>query len=85
MYLDDTVFRKTGRKIEDGGWYRDTVISTGQKVVHAFGLNLAVLTLRVNPLWGGEFLSLPVNMRLHRKGVRTPVELAEEAVRQTAS
>jgi hypothetical protein len=74
--LDDTAFHKSGRRVEGAGWWRDAVRSTGQKVVHCFGLNLVVLTLRVRPPWGGEPLGLPVNMRLHRKGGKTLLELA---------
>lgn len=83
--LDDTLFRKSGRRIEDASWWRDAVSSTGQKVVHAFGLNLLVLTLRVHPPWGGEPLGLPLNMRLHRKGGPSLLELAREVVEETAS
>jgi len=74
--LDDTAFHKSGRRVEGAGWWRDAVRSTGQKVVHCFGLNLVVLTLRVRPPWGGEPLGLPVNMRLHRKADKTLLELA---------
>jgi hypothetical protein len=83
--LDDTLFHKSGRKIADGAWYRDAVASTGQKVVHAFGLNLVVLTMRVKAPWGGEPLGLPVNMRLYRKGGKSQLDLAAEAVIETAS
>lgn len=83
--LDDTLFHKSGRKIEDAAWWRDAVASTGQRVVHAFGLNLVVLTLRVKAPWGGEPLGLPVNMRLHRKGGKSLLDLAAEAVVETAS
>lgn len=78
LLLDDTLFKKSGRRIRGASWWRDAVASTGQKEVSAFGLNLVVLCLRVNPPWGGEPLSLPVNARLHRKGGKTPVELASE-------
>jgi hypothetical protein len=47
--LDDTLFHRTGRKVEGAGWWRDAVRSTGTRVVHAWGLNLVVLTLRVRP------------------------------------
>ena len=83
--LDDTLFHKSGRRMEGAAWWRDAVSSTGQKVVHAFGLNLLVLTLRVHPPWGGEPLGLPVNMRLHGKGGPSLLELAREAVEETAS
>ncbi len=31
--LDDTLFHKSGRRIEDASWWRDAVSSTGQKVL----------------------------------------------------
>jgi hypothetical protein len=83
--LDDTLFHKTGRKVMGSAWWRDAVRSTGQKVVHAFGLNLVVLTLRVRAPWGGEPLGLPINMRLHKKGGLSLLELAEQMVREIAS
>lgn len=76
--LDDTLFHKSGRRIEDAAWWRDAVRSTGQNVVKSFGLNLLVLTLRIQPPWGGEPLALAVNMRLHRKGGKPLLELARE-------
>ena len=56
--IDDTVFHKTGPKVDGAGWWRDAVRSTKTKVVHCFGLNLIILTFRVNPPWGGEPLGL---------------------------
>lgn len=78
--LDDTTFHKSGRRIQDAAWWRDAVRSTGQKVVHCFGLNLVLLTLRVDPPWGGEPLGLPVLLRLHRKNGSTLLELAKEMI-----
>ena len=75
--IDDTAFHKSGRRVEGAAWWRDAVRSTGQKVVHCFGLNLVVLTLRVDPPWGGEPLGLPVDVRLHRKGGSSLLELAQ--------
>jgi len=66
--LDDTLYHKSGRKVAGAGWWRDAVRSTGTRVVHGFGLNILVLTLRVEPPWGGEPLGLPVNLRIHQKG-----------------
>jgi len=80
--LDDTLFHHTGRKMAGAGWWRDAVRSTGQKVVHAWGLNLVVLTLRVQPFWGGEPLGLPINLRLHRKNGPSLIELAEAMLRE---
>jgi hypothetical protein len=76
--LDDTLYHRSGRKVNGAAWWRDAVRSTGTKVVHAWGLNLVVLTLRVNPPWGGEPLGLPINMRLHRKSGPTLIELASQ-------
>jgi hypothetical protein len=80
--LDDTVFHHTGKKIDGAAWWRDAVRSTASKVVHCWGLNLVVLTLRVNPPWGGEPLGLPINMRLHRKHGPTLNDLAEQMLQE---
>jgi hypothetical protein len=85
MDLDDILFHKSGRKVEGGAWWGDAVRSTGQKVVPGFGLNLALLTLRIEPPWGGEPLGLPINLRLPRKGGPSLLELAEDMVREIVS
>jgi len=82
--LDDTLFHKSGRKVEGAGIFRDAVRSLAHSVVYALGLNLVVLTLRVRPPWGGEPLGLPINMRLYRKGGPTHLDLAEEMIREVA-
>lgn len=82
--LDDTAFHKSGRKIEGASWWRDAVRSTATKTVHCFGLNLILLTVCVQPPWGGEPLGLPINLRLHRKGQATLLELAEDMIREVA-
>jgi hypothetical protein len=82
--LDDTLFHHSGRKVSGAGWWRDAVRSTGTKLVHAWGLNLVVLTLRINPPWGGGPLGLPINMRLHRKNGPTLTDLAEEMLCEVA-
>lgn len=83
--IDDTVFHKTGHKVDGAGWWRDAVRSTKTKVVHCFGLNLIILTLRVNPPWGGEPLGLPINMRLHRKKKESLLDLARQMLDETAT
>jgi hypothetical protein len=83
--LDDTLFHKSGRKVEGAGIFRDAVRSTGQRVVYALGLNVVVLTLRVCPPWGGEPLGLPINTRLFRKGGPTRLELARAMIVEVAS
>jgi hypothetical protein len=76
--LDDTLFHRSGRKVNGAGWWRDAVRSTGTNIVHAWGLNLVVLTLRIYPPWAGEPLALPINMRLHRKDGPKLIDLAEQ-------
>ena len=74
--LDDSLYKKTGRSIEGAGIFRDAVHSTKNRVVHAWGLNLVVITLRVSAPWKRCPIALPVAMRLHKKGGPTTVELA---------
>ena len=80
LALDDTLFHHSGRKIKGAGYWRDAVRSTRKNIVYAWGLNLIVLTLQIQPPWGGEPLGLPVNMRLHRKNGATLIELAVEMI-----
>jgi hypothetical protein len=82
--VDDTLFHKSGRKVEGAGNFRDAIRSTRQRVVYALGLNLVVLTLRVRPPWGGEPLGLPINVRLFRKGGPTHNELAQAMLEEVA-
>jgi hypothetical protein len=58
--VDDTLYKKTGRKVDGAGVFRDAVRSTRSRVVYALGLNLVVVTLRVAAPWGGCPLGLPV-------------------------
>jgi hypothetical protein len=83
--VDDTLFHKTGRQVNGAGVFRDAVRSTVRRVVHALGLNLVVVTLRVAPPWGGTPIALPVNARLHKKNDATStVEHAAAMVRELA-
>ena len=82
MDMDDTIFHRTGRKVDGAGWWRDAIRSTASHVVHCWGLNLVVLTLRVRPPWGGEPLGLPINMRLHRKNGPGLIELAKQMLQE---
>ena len=82
---DDTLYKKSGRKIDGAGTFRDAVRSTRNKVVYATGLNLVVVTLRVAPPWGGMPIGVPVGVRLHRKGGRTTTELATEIIAELAA
>ena len=76
VLIDDTLYKKTGRKVSGTGIFRDAVHSTRSKVVYALGLNLVVATLRVTAPWAGCPIGLPVGVRLHRKGGPTTGELA---------
>ena len=82
LALDDTLFHHSGRKINGAGYWRDAVRSTKKNIVYAWGLNLVVLTLQIQPPWGGEPLGLPINMRLHRKNGDTLIELAMQMIGQ---
>jgi len=84
LNLDDTLFHKSGRKIEGAGVFRDAVRSGPSAVVYARGLNLVALALHVHPPWGGEPLGLPINVRLYRKGGPSHLDLAEEMIGQVA-
>ena len=82
--LDDTVFHRSGPKVEGAGWWRDAVRSTRNRVVHAWGLNLVILTVRVIPPWGGIPLGLPIRMAVHRKNGDSLIDLAQQML-QTLS
>jgi hypothetical protein len=80
LALDDTLFHRSGRKVDGAGWWRDAVRSTHKNIVYAWGLNLVVLTLQIQPPWGGEPLGLPINMRVHRKKGPTLIALATQMI-----
>ena len=82
--LDDTLYKKTSRKVTGAGIFRDAVRSMHSKVVYVLGLNLVVVTRRVSPPWGGRPIGLPVAMRLHRKGGTSTVDLAVEMLVELA-
>jgi len=82
LALDDTLFHRSGRKVDGAGTWRDAVRSTQKHIVYAWGLNLVVLTLQLRPPWDGEPLGLPINMRLHRKNGPCLIELAEQMINE---
>jgi hypothetical protein len=53
LVADDTLAHHGGPKVAGAGWYRDPVRSTGTTTVHAHGLSLVILAVRVLPPWGG--------------------------------
>ena len=85
LTVDDTVAKKTGRKISGAGIFRDAVRSTRNKVVYAWGINIVLLTLPVHAPWGGEPLGLPINARIYRKKKgKTHLDLVAEMMRELA-
>jgi len=54
LQVDDTLFHKSGRRVDGAGSFRDAVASTHARIVYAHGLNLVVITLRVHAPWAGE-------------------------------
>jgi hypothetical protein len=82
---DDTLFHKSGPRVAGAGVFRDAVRSTVRRVVYALGLNLVVVTLRVQPPWGGPPIAIPVNARLHTKNdTTTTIEHAAAMIRELA-
>lgn len=75
--VDDTLFRKSGPKVNGAGIFRDPLRSTTKTTVYALGLNLVVVAMRIHPPWGGMPVALPINARLHRKN--DPVSVLEHA------
>jgi len=69
LVADDTLLHHGGSRVEGTGWYRDPVRSTGsKKTVHAHGLSVVLLAIRIIPPWGGPPVALPIAMRVHPKG-----------------
>jgi DDE superfamily endonuclease len=84
-YLDDTLFHRSGRKVEGAGSFRDAVRSTRNRIVYARGLNLVVLAVRIDPPWRAMPIAVPVGVRLHRKnGAKLPA-LAVELIAELAA
>lgn len=84
---DDTVHKKTGRKVAGAKYCRDAVRSTSKRTVYAWGLQIVLLCLEVRPPWGGEPLALPINMRLYRKRPnkkvgKTVLDLMQEMIEE---
>jgi hypothetical protein len=85
LVIDDSVIKKTGRKIDGAKENRDAVRSTKSKVAYAWGLQFVPLCLNIPSPFGGEPLALPMNCRLKRKGGATLPELVIEMLIEVAS
>ena len=89
LTLDDTTHHKTGPRIEGARTCRDAVRSTRNKTVYCWALQFLPLCLLVQPPWGGEPLSIPLNVRLNRKAAEgeasiSLTEHAEAMIRELA-
>lgn len=83
---DDTLFHKSGRHVNGAGTFRDAIRSGAGRTYYALGLNMVVITLRVQPPWGGCPIGIPINARLRRKHDETStVEHAAEMIRELAT
>lgn len=79
LAVDDTVFYKVGRRIEGVGVFRDAVRSTRNRLVHGLGLNLVVISLRIDPPWQGPPIALPIYARIRPKNAEhTLIDIARD-------
>jgi DDE superfamily endonuclease len=82
---DDTVERRTGRKIKAKGCYRDAVRSTKKHVIRCFGLKWVSMMLLVPVPWSQRVWALPFLTALcwpARKGGRRRHKTSIDWVRQ---
>jgi DDE superfamily endonuclease len=82
---DDTVERRTGRKINAKGCYRDAVRSTRKHVIRCFGLKWVSLMLLVPVPWSQRVWALPFLTALcwpAQKGGRRRHKTSTDWVRQ---
>src|SRR5262245_55887653 len=66
---DDTVERRSGRKIKTKGCYRDAVRSSKKHVIRCFGLKWVSMMLLVQVPWSRRVWALPFLTALDRKSV----------------
>ena len=81
LAIDDTTHKKTGRQVDGARVCRDAVRSTTSETVFCWALQYVPLCLVYSPPWGGEPLSIPLNIRLNRKARdgEAPVTLLDHA------
>jgi hypothetical protein len=66
--VDDTLNRKTGKRIWAAGMHHDPLRSTASRAVFSFGHNWVVLSVQIRlPFAPGKVWSLPILMRLYRR------------------
>lgn len=86
---DDTVERRSGRKIKAKGCYRDAVRSSKKHVVKCFGLKWVTMMLLVPVPWAKRGWALPFLTVLcwppksrHKRRHKTSVELVRQMIQQ---
>ena len=57
--IDETLERRSGKKIKAKGWYRDAVASKGNHVAKCLGLEWLCLMLIVEVPWSSRYWALP--------------------------
>ena len=66
--VDDTLNRKTGKRIWAAGMHHDPLRSTARRAVFSFGHNWVVLSVQLRlPFTPDKTWSLPILMRLYRR------------------
>jgi len=66
--VDDTLNRKTGKRIWAAGMHHDPLLSTARRAVFSFGHNWVVLSVQLRlPFAPDKAWSLPILMRLYRR------------------
>jgi hypothetical protein len=81
LSIDDTTHKKTGQRVNGARICRDAVRSTTRDTVFRRALQYIPLRLVFHPPWGGEPLSIPLNVRLNRQAREgeKPVTLLDHA------
>jgi hypothetical protein len=70
--VDDTLNRKTGKRIWAAGMHHDPLRSTARRAVFSFGHNWVVLSVQLRmPFAPDKTWSLPILMRLYRRKQKT--------------
>lgn len=66
--VDDTLTRKSGKRIWAAGMHHDPLLSTGKRKFFSFGHNWVVLSIQLSfPFAPDKTWSLPILMRLYRR------------------
>ena len=66
--IDDTLSRKTGKRIWGAGMHHDPILSTEKRCVFSFGYNWVVLSIQLRFAFAPDKVwSLPILMRLNRR------------------